>query len=151
MHQFYVYILFNHSRTLYVGVTNDLVRRVQEHRLGKVGGFTAKYKINQLAYYESSIDVRHAIRREKQIKGWTRAKKIALIEGVNPHWHDLSNGLKERLPGESREPATFDARGQILRCAQDDMGSRERAVSQVPGQVLRCAQDDISSGVGGFG
>jgi putative endonuclease len=140
-----VYILFNHSRTLYVGVTNDLVRRLEEHRLGKVRGFTAKYKINQLAWYERYTDARQSIECEKRIKGWTRVKKIALIESVNPQWHDLSNGLKERVPGELREPVHFGAPGQILRCAQDDMGSRERADFRVPGQILRCAQDDSGS------
>jgi len=84
MGNYYVYIVFNRSRTLYVGVTNDLKRRLSEHVQKLVPGFTAKYNINQLGYYErhSGIDV--AIAREKQIKGWTRAKKIALIESSNP-------------------------------------------------------------------
>jgi putative endonuclease len=125
MKQFFVYILFNPSRTLYVGVTNDLVRRVHEHRAGKVAGFTAKYKVNQLAYYEIHADPASAIEREKQIKGWTRAKKVALIEEANPNWDDLSNHLGRRdepvaPPTRSGEPNGFAARGQILRCAQDD-------------------------------
>src|SRR5258706_4015297 len=105
MRQFFVYILFNHSRPLYVGVTNDLVRRVDEHRTGKVPGFTAKYKIKQLAHYEIYPDALSAIAREKQIKGWTREKKIALIEGENSHWEDLSNHLKERWREQAREGA----------------------------------------------
>jgi putative endonuclease len=88
--QFYVYIMTNKSRTLYTGVTNDLARRVYEHRKKLVAGFTAKYNIDRLVYYEATEDVNAAISREKQIKGWLRAKKIALIESINPKWTDLS-------------------------------------------------------------
>lgn len=82
----------NKSRTLYTGVTNDLERRVYEHKEKLVPGFTAKYNITQLVYFEVTQDVRGAIMREKQIKGWLRSKKIALIESVNPEWKDLSLG-----------------------------------------------------------
>ncbi len=84
MKQFYVYIMTNPARTLYTGVTNDLQRRVYEHKHKCVPGFTQKYDLTILAYYETSTDVRAAIEREKQIKGWLRAKKIALIESINP-------------------------------------------------------------------
>jgi len=87
---YYIYIMTNHSRTLYVGMTNNLCRRVTEHRDGVTGGFTRRYRINQLVYFEEYRDVRDAIQREKQIKAWRREKKIALIEQVNPHWDDLS-------------------------------------------------------------
>ena len=80
----------NQSRTLYTGVTNDLERRVYEHKKKLVPGFTAKYNIDRLVYYEATEDVNAAILREKQIKGWLRAKKIALIESTNPRWADLS-------------------------------------------------------------
>ena len=80
----------NKSRTLYTGVTNDLERRVYEHKHKLVPGFTSKYNITQLVYYEETDDVNIAIAREKQIKGWLRAKKIALIESINPEWKDLS-------------------------------------------------------------
>ena len=86
---YYVYIMTNPSRTLYVGVTNDLERRTQQHRLKQIPGFTAKYNITQLVYYEETCDVLTAIAREKTIKGWLRHKKIALIESVNPKWQDL--------------------------------------------------------------
>ncbi len=92
MRQSYVYILTNRSRTLYTGVTNDLQRRVYEHRHHLVPGFTSKYNIMQLVHYEITSDVRAAITREKQIKGWLRKKKIALIESENPEWQDLSAG-----------------------------------------------------------
>ncbi len=90
MQEYSVYIMTNHSGTLYVGVTNDLQRRVYEHRQKLIPGFTAKYNIVRLVYFEVTPDVRTAIEREKQIKGWLRAKKIALIESVNPNWDDLS-------------------------------------------------------------
>ncbi len=87
---YFVYIMSNHSRTLYTGVTNNLERRVSQHKQKAVGGFTSKYNVTQLVYYDSFVDVRDAIAREKQIKGWLRAKKIALIESMNPEWKDLS-------------------------------------------------------------
>lgn len=85
-----VYIMANHSRMLYVGVTNDLERRVSEHRLKLVAGYTRRYNMTRLVYYESTPDVRDAIAREKEIKGWRRAKKVALIQSMNPRWRDLS-------------------------------------------------------------
>ena len=90
MRQYYVYIMTNRSKTLYTGVTNDLLRRVYEHKNKMVEGFTKKYNITQLVYYEVTNDVEEAIAREKQIKGWLRRKKIALIESINPEWKDLS-------------------------------------------------------------
>ena len=88
--EFYVYIMTNRSRTLYTGVTGNLERRVGEHKQGKGSVFTSRYKINQLVYFESCSDVLDAIDREKQIKGWLRVKKIALVESINPNWEDLS-------------------------------------------------------------
>jgi putative endonuclease len=92
MNQYYVYIMTNRSKTLYTGVTNDLMRRVYEHKNKMVEGFTKKYNITKLVYFEETSDVQAAIDREKQIKGWLRAKKIALIESKNPEWMDLSEG-----------------------------------------------------------
>jgi putative endonuclease len=89
-HQFFVYIATNGSKTLYTGVTNDLARRMFEHRNALIPGFTSKYRIDRLVYFETTSDVRAAIAREKQIKGWRRARKIALIETANPKWADLS-------------------------------------------------------------
>ena len=89
MKNYYVYILSNVSRTLYVGVTNDLQRRVYEHRQKLVHGFTSKYNLTLLVYFEGTTDIQAAIAREKQLKGWLRAKKVALIESVNPKWLDL--------------------------------------------------------------
>lgn len=101
MRQYYVYIMTNRSkvcpersrRTLYTGVTNNLQRRVYEHKNKLVEGFTRKYNITKLIYFETTNDAESAIAREKQIKGWLRSKKIALIESVNPEWKDLSKEL----------------------------------------------------------
>lgn len=89
---YYVYLLTNAARTLYVGVTNNLERRVYEHKHKLVSGFTAQYNMTVLVHFEETPDVRAAIAREKQIKGCVRAKKITLIEQNNPGWLDLSNG-----------------------------------------------------------
>ena len=83
----------NKSKTLYTGITNNLQKRVFEHKNKLVEGFTKKYNITKLVYYEMTRDVKNAIIREKQIKGWLRSKKIALIESVNPEWKDLSEDL----------------------------------------------------------
>lgn len=91
---FYVYIMTNRSRTLYTGMTNNLERRVYEHKNHITPGFTSKYNIDRLAYYETTNDVHVAIEREKQIKGWRREKKIALIESTNAEWRDLSEDWK---------------------------------------------------------
>jgi putative endonuclease len=90
MKYYFVYIMTNRSRTLYTGVTNNLERRVWEHKNKAVPGFTSRYNITQLVYYKEGTDVREDITREKQIKGWLRRKKIALIESINPDWKDLS-------------------------------------------------------------
>ena len=82
----------NHSRTLYVGVTNDLERRIWEHKQQKVEGFTKHYRITRLVHYEEFSYVDDALACEKQIKGWLRSKKVALIEDGKPNWNDLSAG-----------------------------------------------------------
>lgn len=87
-----VYILASRSRNLYTGVTNNLHRRLAEHRLGVVPGFTSRYKIFRLVHYEVLSDIRAAIAREKQIKAWRRERKVWLIEGENSTWSDLSEG-----------------------------------------------------------
>jgi putative endonuclease len=86
--QHYVYIVASRSRNLYIGITNDLERRVYEHKKKLVPGFTAKYNIDRLVYFDTVEDVHAAITREKQIKGWRRHRKITLIESVNPGWND---------------------------------------------------------------
>ncbi len=89
---YYVYILASWSKVLYTGVTGNLAGRVFQHQQKRLPGFTAKYYINRLVYYEEYPLIEDAIKREKQIKGWLRSKKIALIETLNPKWKDLSKG-----------------------------------------------------------
>jgi putative endonuclease len=91
---FYVYVLASRiGGTLYIGVTNDLIRRVAEHRLKLVDGFTEKYEVHRLVYFEQFDDAENAIRREKRLKRWNRAWKIRLIEELNPNWDDLYPGI----------------------------------------------------------
>ena len=97
MKEYYVYILANVSGTLYTGVTNDLQRRIYEHKHGLVPGFTSRYNVTRLVYFESTPDVHAALAREKQIKGWLHNKKVALIETLNPTWKDLSAGWYDRV------------------------------------------------------
>ena len=95
MAQFYVYIMSNRSSTLYTGFTGDLLKRAFEHKEKFVDGFTKRYSIDRLVYYEVCESAESALMREKQIKGWTRARKIALIESANPEWKDLSQDLMD--------------------------------------------------------
>jgi putative endonuclease len=91
-HCYTVYILGSVSGTLYIGITSDLRMRVYQHKNHTFGGFTAKYEVSRLLYFESFREVTNAIAREKQLKGWRREKKIALIEKENPQWKDFSRG-----------------------------------------------------------
>ena len=88
--QYYVYIMTNKSETLYVGMTNNIKKRVYEHKNKIIDGFTKKYNIRRLLYFETFGDSNSAIAREKTIKGWLRKKKIELLSKTNPHWKDLS-------------------------------------------------------------
>ena len=91
MNRYYVYIMSNSSRSvLYIGVTNELMRRIKEHRSGEMPGFSAKYRCHHLLYYEEYNDINAAITREKQLKGWTRIKKERLITAFNPNLKDIS-------------------------------------------------------------
>ncbi len=109
--RFYTYILASSSGTLYIGVTNNLTKRVWQHKQGEIAGFTKQYEVDRLVYFESFDDIRTAINREKQLKGRMRAKKIWLIERENPGWLDLS-----REWFDSRGPSIPPLRGS----AQDD-------------------------------
>jgi len=91
MDEYSVYIMSSGRRTIYIGVTNDLQRRVFEHKKKLISGFTSKYNYIYLVYFEMHNDIIHAIAREKELKGWVRKKKIALIEQSNPDWKDLAS------------------------------------------------------------
>lgn len=97
----YVYIMASRTKTLYIGVTNDIERRAREHKSRTLAGFTSRYNIDRLVYYEDHESIQDAIQREKQLKGWLRRKKVALIESVNPEWDDLANSW---YPGH-RDPS----------------------------------------------
>ena len=98
-----VYIVGSNTGTLYIGMTNNIYRRILEHKSGEFEGFASKYHCNRLIYYENFDDVRNAIDREKQLKGWRREKKIVLIESLNTRWQDLAEkwGAQMVFAGES--------------------------------------------------
>ena len=98
MDRYFVYIMSSYRGTLYVGVTNDLPRRVHQHRSGYRSGFTKKYHITKLVYYEATSEVFSVIASEKHIKGWIKKKKVELIESTNPGWTDIAETWDDRLP-----------------------------------------------------
>ena len=94
MKDYYIYILTNKKHgTLYIGITNNLMRRIYEHKNGIIKGFTKKYNLDKLVYFEQTTDINAAIQREKRLKKWNRAWKIELIESINPEWKDLSESF----------------------------------------------------------
>ena len=94
MFNYYIYIISNwNNKVIYIGVTNNLERRIFEHKSKLIPGFSSKYNLNKLVYYEQYVDIREAITREKELKKWKREKKNKLIESTNPEWMDLSNEL----------------------------------------------------------
>jgi putative endonuclease len=110
--RYYVYLLASLSRTLYVGMTNDLERRVYEHKNNLVPGFTSKYRINRLAYFEEFDTPLAAIEAERRLRGWTRARKIELIQQQNPNWRDLSESWEPPIHG----PAVNESAGSNAKC-----------------------------------
>ncbi|HZD30245.1 MAG TPA: GIY-YIG nuclease family protein [Candidatus Angelobacter sp.] len=105
---YYVYILASYRGTLYIGVTGNLRRRVWQHKQHAIEGFTAEYDVTRLLYFETYHEVLNAIAREKQLKGWTRAKKVALFEKENPKWEDLSlkwnSATEQELLAQFKQP-----------------------------------------------
>ena len=94
MKNYYIYIMANKTNTtIYIGITSDIIKRVWEHKNKVIDGFTKRYNVNKLVYYEETTDVNSAIAREKQLKGWNRAKKNKLIESTNPNWDDLYDDI----------------------------------------------------------
>ena len=102
-HEYFVYIMSSRSGTLYIGMTNSIYRRAMQHKSGQIEGFASKYHCKRLVYYESFDNVHRAIGREKELKGWLRIKKIALIKSKNPRWEDLAEkwGAQMLFAGES--------------------------------------------------
>ncbi len=116
MKSFFVYMVTNQARTvLYIGVTNELNRRVWEHQNGYISGFTKKYNCDRLVYFDNFPEPTAAIAREKQLKGWTRAEKNALVDTLNPSWADLSRTILNHLRGPSPSHAAQDDTGKVTR------------------------------------
>ncbi len=130
VHQYWVYMVASTTGTLYVGMTNSLERRIQEHKAGEIEGFSKTYDCKRLVYWESYDSVHRAISREKQLKGWRRGRKIALIEKKNPRWQDLSERWSKTLlfPQESMKEA--DARveknKELLRVRENALKQHSR-------------------------
>jgi putative endonuclease len=101
-HEYFVYVVCSRSGTLYIGMTNSIYRRALQHKRAEIDGFASKYRCDRLVYYESFDDVYRAIGREKQLKGWSRAMKTALIESKNPRWEDFAEtwGAQMLFAGE---------------------------------------------------
>lgn len=97
MKQYFVYILSSRNKVLYIGSTNNISRRTYEHKLGLIDGFTKRYNVNRLVYYETHPNLKSAIKREKQLKNWHREWKINLIESVNKDWKDLYSEISDPL------------------------------------------------------
>lgn len=129
MRTFTVYIMASRSRVLYIGVTNDLARRVNEHQQGLVAGFTSRYRITRLVYFEEFADIRDAIAREKEIKGWVRSRKTRLIESRNPTWEDLSFLL---FPNERRSVVILSAAGAKDLLFDESRSFATRALRRAP-------------------
>jgi putative endonuclease len=117
MKRYYVYIMSNQSRTLYIGMTSDLEFRVAQHKQRHIPGFTAKYNCTKLVYFEEFTEVTQAIEWEKKLKGWVRRKKIALIEERNPQWDDLAQdwGAECHVEGTPETSGAENQSNQILR------------------------------------
>jgi len=119
-----------HSTVIYTGVTNNLERRVQQHKQRPVRGFTRGYNVTRLVYYEVTNDIRAAIAREKEIKGWLRAKKVALIESINPTWQDLSDDAPAVQNPDAGKAVEGDSSLRLdsarLRQAQAERGAKLR-------------------------
>jgi putative endonuclease len=109
---YYVYIMASRSLNLYTGVTNSIYQRALQHKSGEIDGFTNKYNINRLVYYEMFEHIGNAIAREKQVKAWTRAKRLALIKSTNPTWQDLAEGwgakAELQIPRFARDDNSLD-------------------------------------------
>src|SRR5690349_18444044 len=138
MRCYWVYIMASRSRVIYVGVTNDIIRRVDEHRRGLVPGFTSKCHVTRLVYCEPFSDVGHAIAREKEIKGWLRARKIRLIERRNPTWEDLADRCPREPLGQRSPPLPLSSQSAARACHP------ERARGTRASEGPACCPDPLS-------
>lgn len=125
-HHYWVYILASRSHQFYVGMTNNIERRISEHKTGTIEGFISRYNINRLVWFERFHYVKNAIAREKRIKSWSRVKKIAVIEEMNPTWQDLSEEWGKPIlpPGRTADPSAAPLRGS----ARDDNSKSDERI-----------------------
>src|SRR5260370_19350515 len=144
----HVYIMTNRQRShvLYTGITDNLVRRVWEHKNKIVEGFTSRYSLTRLVYYECFFYPDAAINREKEIKGWRRSKKIRLVESMNPHWHDLaerwSEVYKPDLAGAPREiPRPLEKTRGFGMTPSERGSAYNLASSHIPSRKLSCPSE----------
>jgi putative endonuclease len=138
-HLYSVYIMASLSGVLYIGVTSDLQTRVRQHKAGTFEGFSKKYRCHRLVYYERYDYIQAAIGREKQLKGLTRKKKIALIESMNPRWHDLSESWeREHLVPRQSMKAADEARSRRIRLSID--GAKPKSLTDC-NEVRKIAGD----------
>jgi putative endonuclease len=129
--RYYVYIMASRSLTFYTGVTGDIYHRALQHKAGEVEGFTKKYRINRPVYYETFKYVNNALAREKQVKAWTRAKRLALIKTMNPAWQDLADGWGElttlQIPHFARDDNSEKGNDNSKNAAEDSNGAADAA------------------------
>jgi putative endonuclease len=138
--RYYVYIMASRSLNLYTGVTNSIYQRALQHKSGQIEGFTKKYDINRLAYYETFERIGNAIAREKQMKAWTRAKRLALIKSTNPTWQDLAEvwGAKAELqiPRFARDDNSLDERESSGSEKKEAVGTGEATPLQTKNKIV---------------
>ncbi len=139
MKTYCVYIMAGASGVIYIGVTNDIERRVVEHKSKAVPGFSARYNLTKLVYFEAFSDVRAAIAREKELKGWLRRRKIALIETVNPRWKDLSAKCRVAIASKD-EPVT--ACHPVMSCHSERSEESLRIIPLKQREILRPTKRD---------
>lgn len=144
--RYYVYIMASRSLTLYTGVTGDIYHRALQHRAGEIEGFTKKYHVNRLVYYETFKYVNNAIAREKQIKAWTRAKRLALIKSMNPAWQDLAEGwgepIKLQIPRSQDQSSEGDPWPEMV--ARDDNSAKGSDVGDAGTKKRNSCSDEAA-------
>ena len=140
--RYYLYIMASRSLTLYTGVTGDLYHRALQHKAGEIEGFTKKYHITCLVYYETFKYVNNAIAREKEVKAWTRVKRLALIKSMNPTWQDLAAGWGERTELQIPRFARDDNPQQEDEGVEDKQGTTEVTLRSKTTKTTKTAAGD---------
>jgi putative endonuclease len=136
---YYVYIMASRSLNFHPGVTNSIYRRALQHKTAEIGGFTKRYNINRLVYYETFEHIGNAIAREKQVKAWTRAKRLALIKSINPTWQDLAEGrgteAELQIPRFARDDKSLDEGESLSSQKKEVVGTDEATSLQIKNKI----------------